>query len=109
MKKGAGRGKSPASTLTTCFCLRGLTQKVPSVCWGENTTVTTREEDKGPPGCSFATLLNYTRSGTPPAPRPAWTPNTGRSSKHRVQPFGFKREETRLKESKVVPKLVLLP
>ena len=66
MKKGAGRGKSPASTLTTCFCLRGLTQKVPSVCWGENTTVTTREEDKGLFFCYFAQL--YTFWDTPRSP-----------------------------------------
>lgn len=39
---GVPRGRG---TLTTCFCLRGFTQKVPSACWGgENKGVSTGAE-----------------------------------------------------------------
>lgn len=50
--------------LTTCFCLRGLTQKVPSVCWNENKTAVTSGGGQSAPAvhCYFPSCAC---SGTP--------------------------------------------
>lgn len=99
-KKGKRKEKEETPTapgpriLTTCFCLRGLAQKVPSVCWNEDAAVTTRKEGHEVPAVDLL-LLPVTRGPAPPRRGRTDPPTPAGSSQGLAQPLPSEEEETR--------------